>query len=239
MSEVSDLLGFEPPRKPRPPRQTKIDKATDILERMVASNRNKGMAKDDAVQVEMVHAAEAMHGVTAGWLATHFRMDNGTVKKRLRDCPPIANRKAGYVYDLKVAAQYLVKPIFNVEEYLKGMNPRDLPVVLQEAYWSGMRKKQQWEEAAGQLWPTENVLAVFGDVFQNIKFAMQLWPDNVERALGLTEEQRVMLINMCDALQNEIHSKLIKMPAAKRTPPSLAQALPAEVPVITNGSDLI
>ncbi len=50
---------------------------------------------------------------------------------------------------------------------------------------------------------------------------MQLWPDNVERAVGLTPEQRKMLVVMGDALQNEIHGSLLKMPDEKRTPSAL------------------
>lgn len=202
--------------------------AVDLLERMVANRRREA---DDEPDIEHLHEADVRHGVTVGWLATVFRMDPTTVKKKLVQCPPIARKKAGHVYDLKVAAQFLVEPVFDVEKHLKQMNPRDLPVALQEAYWSGMRKKQDWEEKAGHLWPTERVLEVLGEVFQHIKFAIQLWPDQVERALGLTPEQRKAMIGMGDSLQKEIHDRLISMPQAKRTPSSLenGHAVPVEM----------
>jgi hypothetical protein len=202
--------------------------SVDILERMIA-RRHKDVEGEG--EIEHLHEADVRHGVTVGWLATVFRMDPTTVKKKLVNCPPIARKKAGHVYDLKVAAQFLVTPVFDIAEHLKTMNPRDLPVTLQEAYWSGMRKKQDWEEKAAHLWPTERVLEVLGEVFQHIKFAIQLWPDQVERALGLTSEQRKTMIGMGDALQREIHDRLVSMPAAKRTPSSLdnGHAVPVEI----------
>jgi hypothetical protein len=161
-------------------------------------------------------------------------MDPTTIKKKLKDCPPLARRKAGYVYDLKVAAQYLVKPVFNAEEYLKTMKASELPTHLQDEYWSAQLRRQKWEENAGQLWRTESVIQVLGDVLQKIKFAMQLWPDNVERATGLSDDQRKMLTSMADELLKEVHTGLLQLPLEKTTPPTLAEtherAVPALVP---------
>lgn len=223
--EVAALLGFTPNEQARQRRRERAS-AASALEAHAAARRQDmdGYGAPAPDNMEMLNVADVMHGVTVGWLATAFSMDPTTVKKKLRDCPPIHRRKAGFVYDLKQAAQYLVRPVFDAEQYLKSMKPSDLPTHLQEAYWSAMRKRQQWEADAGHLWRTEQVMEVFGDVFQTIKFAMQLWPDTVERALGLTAEQRVMLTGMGDELQNEIYKKLKQMPGLKHTPSSLAEA---------------
>ncbi len=228
--EVADLLGFDDKpslakrrgRPPAPETTERQSKAADVLRQLVNSRRRDEF-EDAPANIKPVGISEVQHGVTIGTLAGIFGMDPTTVRKKLRDCAPIMKRKAGYVYDLKTAAQYLVRPVFNAEQYLNNMKPSELPTHLQEAYWSAMRKRQQWETDAGHLWRTEAVLEVFGDVFQTIKFAMQLWPDQVERAKGLSPEQRVMLTAMSDALQNDIHKKLVEMPGLKRTPSLLAE----------------
>ena len=229
--DVADLLGFdETPslakRRGRPPAPETVERqnnAARVLQALTNSRR-KDEFEEAPDHIKPIGISDVQHGVTVGTLAGIFGMDPTTVRKKLRDCAPILKRKAGYVYDLKVAAQYLVRPVFDAEQYLKSMKPSELPTHLQEAYWSAMTKRQQWEERAGQLWRNEAVLEVFGDVFQTIKFAMQLWPDNVERALGLTAEQRTMLTGMADALQNDIHKRLVEMPKQKVTRSSLADA---------------
>ena len=236
--QIDDLLGFDDKpslakRRGRPPTPETIERqnnAAKVLQQLTNSRR-KDEFEDAPANVKPVGISDVQHGVTVGTLAGIFGMDPTTVRKKLRDCAPVMKRKAGYVYDLKVAAQYLVRPVFDAEQYLKSMKPSELPTHLQEAYWSAMTKRQQWEERAGQLWRNEAVLEVFGDVFQTIKFAMQLWPDNVERALGLSAEQRAMLIGMADSLQNEIHKRLVEMPKMKTTRSSLADATdPALLP---------
>lgn len=175
------------------------------------------VTEGDVVEVRPLIAADVVHGVTVGTLAQVFRMDSSTVKKRLRDCPPIATRKVGHVYDMAVAASFLVKPVFDPQEYLRTMKPSELPTHLQEAYWSAMRKRQEWEKEARELWQTSDVMDVFGSVFKTIKTSLQLWPDTVEQATGLSPKQRDMLVEMCDALQRKLHQKLIDLPKQSQT----------------------
>lgn len=162
-------------------------------------------------------AQGVMRGVTASWLAQVFRMDLQTVKQRLKDCPPIDNRKNGYIYDLKVATQYLVKPVFDVEEYLKTMRVEELPTRLQDQYWSAMNKRLKWEENAKQLWRSEDVQTKFGEVFMIIRNATQLWVDELAQSVEVTEPQRIGLEKMVEGLQRAISKKIAEMPKAKRT----------------------
>lgn len=173
-------------------------------------------------QPEMM-AQAVMRGVTVGWLSQVFRMDLTTVKARLKDCPPIDTRKNGYIYDLKLAAQYLVKPVVDIEEYLKTMKVEELPTRLQDQYWSAMNKRQKWEENAGQLWRTEKVQAAFGEVFLLIRNTMTLWVDQLARNVEVTEAQRNGLELMVEALQKEISEKIRALPKAKKTAPQLAE----------------
>ena len=68
-------------------------------------------------------AADVVHGVTVGTLSQIFRSDITTIRKRLKDCAPVGSRANGNVYDLAMAAAFLVKPKINIAEYLQTMKP--------------------------------------------------------------------------------------------------------------------
>jgi hypothetical protein len=185
----------------------------DRLDRHTRYRQQDVIGDKPSLHLQDVHA-----GVTVAWLSQVFGMDPTTVKKRLADCPPLQRRKAGFVYDVKTAAAFLVKPVFDVNKYLRGMKPSELPAQLQKEYWDAALKRQKWEELAGELWRTKHVMAVFSEVFLMMKSTMQLWSEDLERTTGLTQEQRVELVKLVDSLQNEIHQNLTTMKAIKRTP---------------------
>lgn len=189
--------------------------SADLLQGLVNNNLVAGGGNADVSQV--------LGGVTVSWLAQVFHMDPKTVKFRLKDAPALHHRKAGSIYDIKVAAQYLVKPVFDAGEYIKTMKPNELPVHLQDQYWSALSKRQKWEENAGHLWRTEKVVKVFGTVFQLIKGSMQLWGENIQRGTGLNKEQKAALRAQVDGLQAQIYKELIELPRKGMTPPMLAE----------------
>lgn len=178
---------------------------------------NKGDGPD-----MMTHAVK--RGVTVSWLCQIFDMEPVTVRARLVNCEPIHRRKNGFIYDAKTAIPYLVKPIFDVEEYLKTMKVEELPTRLQDQYWSAMNKRQKWEENAKNLWRTEDVAKAFGEVFLMIRNQMQLWLDQLELQTHVTEEQAVVLASLITALQKDMFEKIKKLPLKPdRTPPQLAE----------------
>lgn len=161
---------------------------------------------------------DMMAGVTVSWLSQVFGMDPKTVKAKLADCPPLHRRKAGYVYHLPTACRYLIPPAISAEQYIKTMKPSDLPTAFQQSFWDAALKRQKWEENAGQLWRTDRVREVLGQTFQTIKFTVQLWADTLERQTGLTLEQRELLTQLVDGLQEEIYKALVTQAAEKKTP---------------------
>jgi len=187
----------------------------DALTAVTAANRFAKGGNADAGRV--------VEGVTLTWLSQVFEMTPYELKKKLRNCPtkPARDGRTGAYYDLPTAAAYLVTPRIDVDEYMKNVKPTDMPAHLQDQYWSAMNKKQKWEEAAGHLWRSEKVLAVFGDVFQLVKGSIQLWPDAVERAVGMNAEQKRTLRAQCDGLQKDIHTRLLQMPDDQHTGPQL------------------
>lgn len=124
------------------------------------------------------------------------------------------------VYDLVQAAQYLVKPRTDMKEFIKTMRPADLPLDVQKDYWDARAKKQRFEEKASQLWRTEDVVTVLGDMFKMIKNTMNLWVDSIEDQSDLTGAQKKLLVQLVDGLQNEIYQELIALHNKQKTPNS-------------------
>jgi len=162
---------------------------------------------------------DVANGVTAAWLAAALRSSVGTVRVKLARCP---SRRVGtlMVYDIGEAMTYLVKPQVDIAKYLKDLKKDDLPEVLRESYWSALLKRQQWEVNAKELWHTEDVMTVFGETFQAIKFAIQLWTDDMEREVAITPAQYAFLVKKTDELQAQIYEALVKKHGEKETPPS-------------------
>jgi hypothetical protein len=152
--------------------------------------------------------------VSINWLSAVFRMDTKAVVKRLSSCPPIkalpADGRTGRLYDLATAARYLVTPAMDTEDFLKVLNRNDLPPALQTQFWDAMMKRQRWEKEAGQLWPSDRVIAVLSEVFQTLKFTSQLWVDSLEREVEVTGPQRKVLQKLVDSLMQEIHDTLVE-----------------------------
>lgn len=181
-----------------------------------------------------VEIDQVMHGVTVGWLAQAFNMNPTLVKEKLRDCPPIHRRKNGFIYQLKLACRYLVPPAFNIEEYLRNMRIDELPLRLQTEFWNAKNKRREYEENTGQLWRTEDVVMVLGEVFQTVKHAAMLLPGNLERTAGLSDHQSKIVTAAVDGLLDEIYTKLRKMKATPKTRTVLAHDLEAETAELKN-----
>ncbi|ARB05701.1 putative terminase small subunit [Synechococcus virus S-ESS1] len=205
-------------------RESKIaeGRMTDDLEARLAAHKDKRKLEGIGL------ADSALQGVTVSFLAQVFRMDPAKVKRLLVNCPIKETRKRGttqtqHLYDLAQASQYLVEPKISVEEVLAQIKREDLPPAINTAFWDAQLKRQKWEENAGQLWRTETIRSVIGGMFQTIKFTIQLWADTIERQKGLSEEQRDLLNDMTDQLQQQIFVSLEENARNTMTGPQIAE----------------
>lgn len=161
------------------------------------------------------------NGFSVQWLAEAFNMSAQTVRNRLADCPVKTRRGRGAVYDLREAAAYLVQPNIDWEIHLKGIRKSDLPTEIQKTLWEAKLKQLQFMREAKDLWRTSDVLDKFTTVFLAMKSNIQLWPDTVERQIGLTEEQRELLVEMGDTLLEDIFRTVLDSVADHSTPSSV------------------
>lgn len=192
----------------------------DVSDRVKRHRERQEQAKQQS-RFAHLDLGDVAHGVTADWLAGVLSSSVGTVRVKLAKCP---FRKVGShkVYNIGTAMEYLIKPQVDVANYLKNLKKDDLPDVLRESYWSALLKRQQWEVNAKELWHTEDVMAVFGETMQTIKFAIKLWVDDMEREVPVTQVQYKFLVRKCDELQDAIYKKLVEQHKKKQTKPSSA-----------------
>lgn len=195
-----------------------IDGPVDYVPTTVKTITSFGGADEEKIEGVSLDLSDVHAGVSVYWLAAVFGMSTATVKKKLADCPALKRSRDRHLYDLREAAAYLVKPKGNMERMIKELKPEDLPPKLNSAYWDAKLKYQKWAVQAGELWRTGDVLDVLGEAFNRIRTATQLWQVTIERAHGLTDEQRKLLASMADRLLEETHQALIEMPKSRSTP---------------------
>lgn len=156
--------------------------------------------------------------VGISWLAAAFRMDRATAHKRLESCPAAAQGTNGQrLYDFVEAASYLVKPKMDFDAVMRSVRREDLPPFLQKTYWDAKNGELRYSRQAGDMWHTQDVVDALGEAFTHLKTSIQLFPETLERTAGLNEEQRKILTQLTDALQDEMHSKLVGMSKSRKT----------------------
>lgn len=179
--------------------------------------------EDFKLKISEVH--EVDRGVTIRWLCAAFTMSRNQVIAKLAGCPSIRlAQNGGKVYELRVAASYLVKPQINIREYIEKLDPKDLPERLKREFWSSRITEQRFRREAGDLWRSEDVIALYGELFKLIKSKTQLWADSVENVEALTEPQREMLVELVDDLISNIYKTVEELETGRMTASSIAEA---------------
>lgn len=141
---------------------------------------------------------EMQQGVSATFLAEAFHVSPHVVRRKLNSLKPVGERGGDPIYDLAEAAQFLVKPRVDLAAYIKTLRPQDVPVPLQKQFWDSQNGRLKYMQEAGELWRTEAVQHLVGDLYKLIRQRVQLLSDTVERQTGLTDEQRRIITAISD-----------------------------------------
>lgn len=144
-------------------------------------------------------------GLNLSQLGTAFRMDHRVLVEKLKDCPPTGTRNGFPTWHIHEAAPHLVRPIYDIEAYIKRMNHADLPKHLTKEFWAGLKSKQDYELRAGDLWPTAKVVESVGELFKLVRMSALLATDTLERQVELSESQRAIVKNLMDGMLNDLH----------------------------------
>lgn len=162
---------------------------------------------------------EAMlfQGANITQLSKLFGMEKRDITPKIIDVYPIGKRGGYDIYSVKEVAPYLVKPLYDVETYIRRMSFKDLPKELSKEFWSGQRAKQEFDIKAGNLWSTEQVIERFGEAVKTLRMGMLLIPDTLARQAGLTEAQRTVVQSSVDGMLSDLSRSLIEAFAEDET----------------------
>lgn len=169
---------------------------------MEVSRKIKGLDAESSVMV--------YQGLNLSQLAQIFEMDRRDLTKKIeavgvKPC----GMSAGYpIYKLKDIMPLVVKPVYDVESYLRNMHPNELPKHLAKEFWAGQRSKQDYELKAGNLWPTEKVVSEVGELFKLFKMSALLATDTIERQVELSEEQRAIIKRLMDGMLIDLYKTI-------------------------------
>ena len=169
-----------------------IEELEELSEEKLSEDANTGLMGYDPEK-----------GCTIQFFARFFNMNPQTVRSRLAHCPCVTSGRYNY-YSPKYALDYLAEPKMDIDKILSTKKPHELPLNLQSEYWSMRKKRLEVETEARELWRTDVVMDSFVDIFHSIKTTVQLWPERLNREVGITAEQRELLINLLDEFQDTI-----------------------------------
>lgn len=148
---------------------------------------------------------------TMSQIAQMFETDAKTLPKRLKGIIPRGKRNGYKVYSIREAAGRLVRPGYEIEEFIRQMSPQELPPLLSKEFWNGQNARLKHEKELGNLWPTEDVIEAIAVVEQGIRMTILLVTDDIEREEGLTDGQRKVFRRITDAAIGTMKEKITEL----------------------------
>ena len=150
-----------------------------------------------------------IEGCSISELSLIFRKDRRTVTQRLRNCKASGERRGHPVYDLAEACRHLTFPMFDVEAHLRQADPKNvLPSTLKE-FWTGQIAKQMFETNEANLWPAEDVKAMFFDVYEKLESGIRSFAGNIDAHTELSDKQRGLLKELSTGLRVQLRRTLV------------------------------
>lgn len=156
------------------------------------------------VTSELLETGEA----TMSQIAKLFRTDAKTLPERMHGVVSKGKRNGYRVYSIAEAAGRLVKPGYEIEEFIRQMSPQEMPPLLQKEYWNGQNARLKHEKELGNLWPTEDVVEFAAVLCQGVRQALILAVDDIDREEGFTSGQRKAFRRIMDGAITEMSEKL-------------------------------
>lgn len=143
-------------------------------------------------------------------LAKLFGRDKNSMPRLLQGVAPVGKRKGFPIYKVAEAAAMLVEVGYDVEERLRHMNQADLPPLLSKEFWNGQSARKKFEKESGNLWETEDVMAMVASLLHEVAINQKLMLDNVERQAGLNANQRAAIQRISEGTVNATREAVIE-----------------------------
>lgn len=131
-------------------------------------------------------------------IAKLFRTDAKTLPERMHGIVSVGKRNGYRVYSIAEAASRLVKPGYEIEQFIKQMSPQELPPLLSKEFWNGQKARLAFEKEQGNVWETGDIVAFAGVLQQEIRQSLILATDDVDREESFTDGQRKVFRRIMD-----------------------------------------
>ena len=203
--DLSDLLsdGIDEPERRRRGRPTREESRKILAEKL---------------KEPMPHYSEFTKPVGVTFLANICRKQPKQIQKRLEKCPVVAWKTHGGkeqpLYDFMTAVAYLVPPKGDIEDWFAQQNAASLPPYVNKMFWDSAHQRNRVMIASGDLWHTEDVMFVLGQVHTTIRNEVKMWIEDLPEKELLKNEQYNALRDAVTRLVDDIRKKLVEMPGA-------------------------
>lgn len=191
------------------------------------------LPRSDRTNLDDESRAIIFQGASVNQLGEIFSIRSVDVMRRLAGVTPVGHGRQGNpIYRIADAAPKLSKVIVSDEvivNYLRRLNPRELPPLLNKAFWEAMKVRAQYRELVGEMWLTTDVLQVASDVFQSIRMSLLLIPDRLRDETSITEAQVRLVQNVIDTALDNARERLIddlRKPSGRRSGPDAEDERP-------------
>lgn len=222
--EFEDLLGDTPP--PAPQLRTKSARGKDKRELDPDSFEGRTVVDD------LPMTSDLLRPVGISMLAEIFGKQPVQIRKRLARCPVVGRHmvagKPQPLYDFVTAMSYLVEPKGNIEEWFANKNAASLPPYVNKMFWDSAHQRNRVMMTSGDLWHTDDVLALLGRIGLTIKEETLLWLENLPGRDELTDTQYKHLSQEVARLQHTIRERMMELPTVSETP-SMAETIREEL----------
>lgn len=174
---------------------------------------NPTLRRSERTNLDEESRAMVYQGASVNQLAEIFLMRPADVMRRLAGIDPVGTGRQGNpIYRIMDAAVRLIKiPITEqmIVDYLRKLNPKDLPPLLNKAFWEAMKVRGAYREQAGELWMTNDVLQVASDSFQSLRMSLLLIPDRLRDETKITEAQVLLVQDVIDTALETARERLV------------------------------
>lgn len=175
-----------------------------------ALERRSGRTNNDAAVHGLIY-----DGASVNQIAAMFGMSNTEVARKLRSLAPSGVRSGYPIYAIKEAAEYLLKPRVDIEEYVRKSGMKDLPPTLQKDLWAALNGQLRFEEAQGGVFRAERIMEAWAEWCKTVRMQLLLAPDAAEREGKMSPEAytwfRGYIDSVLHTLKEAVEESMAKM----------------------------
>jgi len=160
---------------------------------------------------------------TLSQIAQLFETDPKKLAPKLKGIVPRGRRNGYKVYNIAEAATRLVKPGFEIEDFIRRMSAHELDPLMLKEFWNGQNARTKFERERGDLWETGDVVEAIGTLANGVRMTLLLIGDDIEREVGVTDAQRKIFQRTIDSAIETMNEKITELFKDYEAPSERAQ----------------